>query len=162
MIPVSFPSGMARGSAAEDRVISCCSVALGALAVFVGTAVDREPDVIEVGLVPRYVARHMADLTVGGKACSLVVRVGGREVIVEVAVNALRRQACIDAARVAVDTVERGVSAQQREGRMVERALSPRDVAGSVAEEAVGWEAGGLVIRIGGRLEIYEMAVDTL
>ncbi len=145
---VRFRPRVAGGRAGENGIAAGGGVALRALGVSVGAPVDREPHVIEHALVPRAIACPVADLAVGGEARRPVIGISGGVEVIEVAVDAVRRQTLVDAARVAGVALEAGVGADERVGGVGEGGALPGGVGASMAGLAVGREARRPVVGI--------------
>ena len=114
MIVIRLGPRMARSRAGEDGVGAGVLVAFGALESAVIARIDWEPYVVEFSLIPGRIADVVARLTGRWKAGGNVVRVIGLLVVVEMAVNAIRRQTLVGPTRVASVAVLRGVRTNQR------------------------------------------------
>jgi len=76
---------------------------------------------------------------VGGEAGRLVIRVGGSLVLRQVAAHAVGREALVQRPDVAGGAGHRAVCAEEREARVVEAPLVPREsVASGTARKSVG------------------------
>ena len=104
----------ARVEAAEDSEVGRVGVAIVALRARVLAAVDWKVGVVEDSLVPTRIRLPVAHLAVGGKARSRVVRTDGAFVVLQMTADAVGREPLIDAARMALGTLDGGVGSNHR------------------------------------------------
>ena len=116
--------------------------------------------VVEGGAVP--IRRGVAAGAILREVGRLMRRVVGSVVVGLVAAPAGAARQAVVVVHVTLGAQYAGMCAGQREpgSRVVERGAGPVEGRGSVAQGAVLRESGGLVRRVGGPIEVGEMAVD--
>lgn len=118
----------------------------------------REPGLVMVELRSLPGTGGMADLAIGGKSRRLVIRIGGAVVVVEVAGDARRWKIGEVPIHVAGDAWERSVLASERELRLGVIKASRTPSAGRMANRAIGWKSGRLVVGVGGFVVVGDVA----
>ena len=98
VIVVRLGPRVARSRAGEDGKCSGILVAFEALEPPVFARIDREPGVVEIALVPGRIANVVAGLTGHRKAGGNVIGVVGLLVVVQMAVDTIRRQTLVGSA----------------------------------------------------------------
>ena len=124
---------------------------------------DQRPHRMRVGgLEPVRIRLLMAGVARGRESGRRVVRVCSGVVVIQVAVHAIRRQACVHTARMAGRTVESCMDPYQRIG--VDEATRGLVVPPGrfVALLAIGWETSTAMVGIIGGLVVFEVASNAI
>src|ERR1019366_8349614 len=156
---VTVPAGPAR------KAVVFANGALGALRADIKAGQGKPGScVVERGAGPVEGRGSVAQGAVHRESGGFVRRVGGPIVVGEMAADAVRAGQGVVVVDVARRALLAGVEPHQGEpgSRVVERGAGPVEGRGPVAQGAVLRESGGLVRRVGGPVEVGEMAADAV